>query len=65
VNKPKPERRRRDIVTLADLTPRQDVKGGARRRVFGAADEVSPGKPIDASQPAPSQKLPSRRRSNG
>ena len=27
---------RRDVVTLADLAPRQDVRGGSERRVFGA-----------------------------
>jgi hypothetical protein len=32
----------RDVVTLADLAPRHDVKGGSQRRVFGAD-------PIDAS----------------
>jgi hypothetical protein len=32
---------RRDVVTLADLAPRQDVKGGSQRRVFGA-DPIGP-----------------------
>ena len=27
---------RRDVITLADLAPRHDVKGGSQRRVFGA-----------------------------
>lgn len=27
---------RRDVVTLADLSPRQDIKGGSQQRVFGA-----------------------------
>jgi hypothetical protein len=31
---------RRDVVTLADLSPRQDIKGGSQQRVFGAG---SPG----------------------
>jgi hypothetical protein len=30
-----------DVVTLADLAPRQDVKGGSQRRVFGS-DPVQP-----------------------
>ena len=33
--------RPREIVTLADLAPRQDVRGGSVRRVFGA-DRVDP-----------------------
>jgi hypothetical protein len=33
---PNPVRSRRKIVTLADLAPRQDIRGGAGRRVFGA-----------------------------
>ena len=32
---------RRDVVTLADLAPQHDVKGGSQRRVFGA-DPVEP-----------------------
>ena len=28
--------RRRDVVTLNDLAPRHDVRGGSERRVFGA-----------------------------
>jgi len=39
----KSSHRNRDIVTLADLAPRRQVKGGSQRRVFGA----------DAIQPAP------------
>jgi hypothetical protein len=31
----------RDVVTLADLAPRRDVKGGSQRRVFGA-DPIEP-----------------------
>jgi hypothetical protein len=30
------DRRDRDVVTLADLAPRQSVTGGSERRVFGA-----------------------------
>ena len=26
----------RDVITLADLAPRHDVKGGSQQRVFGA-----------------------------
>ena len=26
----------RDVITLADLSPRHDVKGGSRQRIFGA-----------------------------
>lgn len=29
-------RNRRDVVTLDDLAPRHDVRGGSERRVFGA-----------------------------
>ena len=25
----------RDVITLADLSPRHDIKGGSRQRVFG------------------------------
>jgi len=32
MSKPK---RNRDVITLADLSPRHDVKGGSRQRVFG------------------------------
>jgi len=32
----------RNVITLTDLAPRHDVKGGSRQRVFGA----------DASNPA-------------
>ena len=31
----------RDVVTLADLAPQHDVKGGSQRRVFGA-DPIDP-----------------------
>jgi len=30
------DQRDRDVVTLADLAPRQHVTGGSERRVFGA-----------------------------
>jgi hypothetical protein len=30
---------RRDVVTLDDLAPRHDVRGGSERRVFGADTE--------------------------
>jgi hypothetical protein len=36
VTKSNVRRTRRDIVTLADLAPRRDIKGGAGQRVFGA-----------------------------
>ena len=29
-------RNRREVVTLDDLAPRHDVRGGSERRVFGA-----------------------------
>ena len=32
----------RDVVTLADLAPRQDVKGGSRVRVFGESSGEAP-----------------------
>jgi len=25
-----------DVITLADLSPRHDIKGGSRQRIFGA-----------------------------
>ncbi len=34
----KKERRRPDVVLLKDLAPREDVKGGAGKRVFGDVD---------------------------
>jgi hypothetical protein len=45
-----------DVVTLADLAPRQDVKGGSQRRVFGS-DPVQPNDALGAQrrdQPAKS-----------
>jgi hypothetical protein len=33
--KQKPRNSQQDVVTLADLAPRQDVTGGSGRRVFG------------------------------
>jgi len=32
----KRERRRGDVILLRDLAPRQEIKGGAGKRVFGA-----------------------------
>ena len=34
--------RPRDIVTLADLVPKAEIKGGGRKRVFGAAPKAPP-----------------------
>jgi hypothetical protein len=31
-----PRARRHDVITLADLAPRQPVVGGSERRVFGS-----------------------------
>jgi hypothetical protein len=62
VSKPKSERPRRDIVTLSDLAPRQDVKGGARQRVFGAV-HGSLEKPAGPSQPG--QKPSKKRKGEG
>jgi hypothetical protein len=55
--KTKPSATRRDIVTLSDLVPRQDVKGGARKRVFGVS--ASPRPTREASdRPPPPRKEP-------
>jgi hypothetical protein len=48
--KPK-SRRPRDIITLADLVPKAEIKGGAGKRVFGAAPK---GQPTPAKRPAKS-----------
>ena len=32
----------RDVVTLADLAPRHDIKGGSGRRVFGDVSDERP-----------------------
>jgi hypothetical protein len=42
--------RRRNIVTLEDLAPRHDVKGGVARRVFGAEP---PAPRVDDAAPQP------------
>ena len=40
----------REVVTLADLAPRHDIRGGTSRRVFGAGPPTPPaprgGKPV-------------------
>jgi hypothetical protein len=46
---------RRDVVTLADLAPRHDVRGGSSRVVFGAeapptAEERRPGRLVKKSK---------------
>ena len=64
VSKPKSERPRHDIVTLADLTPRQEVRGGARRRVFGAVD-ANVRKATGTTAPAQNQKPPRARKNRG
>jgi hypothetical protein len=35
----KRERRRGDVILLRDLAPRQEITGGAGKRVFGASAE--------------------------
>jgi len=37
-----PPTKQRDVITLADLTPRQRVVGGSQRRVFGSGAPVAP-----------------------
>jgi hypothetical protein len=54
--KTKPPVTREDIVTLSDLVPRYDVKGGAGKRVFGATISGRPasgrsGKPTERKSP--------------
>ena len=34
----------RDVITLADLAPRRDVKGGSRQRVFGIDSPILSGR---------------------
>jgi hypothetical protein len=43
--------RPRDIITLADLIPKAEIKGGGGKRVFGAAPK---GPPTPAKAPAKS-----------
>jgi hypothetical protein len=40
---PKERRKKKEVVLLADLAPRKDVKGGAGRRFFGERLETSEG----------------------
>ncbi len=40
----KRERRRGDVILLRDLAPRQEIRGGAGKRVFGASG-VESGEP--------------------
>lgn len=40
----KKERRRSGVILLRDLTPRQEIKAGASKRVFGASTAEN-GKP--------------------
>jgi hypothetical protein len=42
---------RREVVTLADLAPRQRVTGGSERRVFGA-DPLVRAKDLNADMPS-------------
>jgi hypothetical protein len=37
-----PRANQRDVVTLADLAPRQRVVGGSQRRVFGSDAPLDP-----------------------
>jgi hypothetical protein len=45
-----------DIVTLTDLAPKHDVKGGSGRRVFGADTVVAPIPGAGPARPAPAKK---------
>lgn len=54
-----PRAKQRDVITLADLTPRQRVVGGSERRVFGsgapvtrAAKDLPVGKDVKAGKKA-------------
>jgi hypothetical protein len=49
----------RDVVTLADLAPRRDVKGGSQRRVFGA-EPIDPS-PQNQRNDTKSSKAPAKR----
>ena len=49
----------RDVVTLADLAPRRDVKGGSQRRVFGA-DPIEPS-PQNRRSDMKSSKAPAKK----
>lgn len=53
MNQPKPPKRTPqqddDVVRLEDLAPREDVKGGARKRLFG--QEVPERSPRGRPQP--------------
>ena len=51
--KPRPQRdasSRGDVITLDDLAPHHDVKGGAGRRFFGERLDTSEGVEVDESQ---------------
>ena len=41
----KRERRRGDVILLRDLAPRQEIKAGAGKRVFGALAGENGGEP--------------------
>ncbi len=41
----------RDVITLADLMPKGDIKGGAGKRVFGAGVPVPTKSPAGRSAP--------------
>ena len=46
---PKERRKKKEVVLLADLAPRKDVKGGAGRRFFGERLDTSEGVDVDES----------------
>ena len=49
----------REVVTLADLAPQHDVKGGSQRRVFGA-DPMEPS-PRNRRSDMKSSKTPAKK----
>ena len=54
--------RPRDIITLDDLVPRLDIKGGAAKRVFGATGSAPKSGTASASAPAKTPARPARDR---
>ena len=54
--------RPRDIITLDDLVPRLDVKGGGAKRVFGSVGSAPKGGTPSGSATAKSAVRPARDR---
>jgi hypothetical protein len=59
----KSSRPARNVIKLTDLAPRQDIKGGSQRRVFGAdpiRDDRKAGSNESAATGRPARDLPSK-----